>query len=473
MPTYTVNDQEIHAVEAGSPNRQKAILIHGWSSSSYAMSPLMGLLSQRFSCVAIDLPGYGNSPPLSGQTSIPTYAELLVDLVERISDGPVVLVGHSMGGMISLTMAQRHPAIVERMVLICPTVTGRLSNMINLLISPINMIERFGLGQLIVSAVETAYVGLTDRLMRPVSFADRTGITEEEYHRLRADARRPGQGRVRAECFFAMRENDLSGTFTRVDTPSLVIWGAEDNTVPLRDAGVIVDEWPEAKLRIIPKAGHWPHFETPLITRRLVASYLGLPLLSNKLRTPVDDAELARIEETARFLAHSGIGNDLSFEQRIRLAAQLKQRRHPPNRSIFAESQEHEMYIVQDGTVDVWTDPDQAEGFSSQATPIETPGRTRKVSTLKPGDMAGELAMLDQGLRTADLIAGPEGATVLALERERLLALVEDDPELGNQLLWNIATVMSQRVRFILWQLRRAQQKAKAEQELWEKERGL
>jgi CRP-like cAMP-binding protein len=269
-----------------------------------------------------------------------------------------------------------------------------------------------------------------------------------------------------------MRDNDLSDTINRIETPSLVIWGAEDNTVPLRDAGVVADEWPDAKLRIIPKAGHWPHFETPIITRRLVASYLGLPLLSDKLHTPVDDDELARIQETARFLAHSGIGNDLTFAQRTRLAAQLRQRRYRPHHSIFAESDSQEMYIVQDGTVEVWTDPSRSEGFSSQSEPAESSGQPGKVATLRPGDMAGELAMLDQGLRTADLITGPEGATVLALDRERLLALMEDDSELSSQLLWNIANVMSQRVRFILWQLRRAQQKAKAEQELWEKERG-
>lgn len=462
MPVYTVSGQEIHVSEEGSPNRQKAILIHGWSSSSYAMSSLMGLLSQRFSCVAVDLPGYGKSPPLP-DTSIPAYAELLVDLIEQISDGPVVLIAHSMGGMISLTMAQRYPMLVERMVLICPTITGRLSNMINVLISPINIIERFGLGQLLVSLVEKAYVGLTDRLMRPVSFADRTGITQEEYYQLRADARRPGQGRVRAECFFSMRDNDLSGTFDQVGAPGLVIWGTEDNTVPLRDAGVVADEWPDADLRFIPKAGHWPHFEAPDIVHRLVASYLGLPLLSDKLHSPVEDDELTGIQELAQFLAHSGIGNGLNLAQRTRLAAQLRQRSYPPYCNILDQDPDNsEMYIVRDGTLDVWSDPD---------SPGEAPRQPQKVATIMPGEMVGELAMLDQGLRTADLITGAEGATILALDRDRLLALAEDDAELGSLLLWNIATVMSQRVRFILWQLQRAQQRTRAEQKLLEEER--
>jgi pimeloyl-ACP methyl ester carboxylesterase/CRP-like cAMP-binding protein len=463
LAVYTINGQEIHTVEEGSPNRQKAILIHGWSSSSFAMSPLAGLLSQRFHCISIDLPGYGNSPPLEERATIPMYAELICDFIEQISDGPAVLVGHSMGGMISVTAALNEPILVERMVLICPTITGRLSRTINTMISPINMIESLGLGQLMVSAIERAYVGLTDRLMRPVSFADRTGITEADYARLRSDARHPGQGRVRAQCFFAMRDNDLSGKLYQVDTPALVIWGAEDNTVPLRDAGVVADEWLEADLRILPKAGHWPHFETPIPTRRQVASYLGLPLLSDKLHAPVDDEEHARIREVSNFLAHSSVGSTLTQAQRSRLAAQLRQYNFAPYRNIVEQNDaSQEMYIIQSGTVEVWTDPDNTG---------KEPQNPQRVASVKPGEMTGELAMLDQGLRTADLIAGPDGAVVLGLDRNRLLALLEDDAELGSRLLWNIAQAMSGRVRFILWQLQRAHQRAQSEQQLWEQER--
>ncbi|HET90405.1 MAG TPA: alpha/beta fold hydrolase, partial [Chloroflexi bacterium] len=48
-------------------------MIHGWSSSWYAMSPLLGLVSQRFRAIAVDLPGYGASPPLHERVTIPAY----------------------------------------------------------------------------------------------------------------------------------------------------------------------------------------------------------------------------------------------------------------------------------------------------------------------------------------------------------------------------------------------------------------
>jgi CRP-like cAMP-binding protein len=324
------------------------------------------------------------------------------------------------------------------------------------MVSPITVIERFRLGSLLTSTAERLLVGISDRLMRPASFAERTGISEQEYERIRADVRRPDQGRVRAECFAAMRDHDLRGRLGQIQIPTLVFWGAEDNTVPLRDAGVVADEWPGADLRIIPKAGHWPHFETPDTVRRQVAAFLGLPVYAQELYTPQTDVERALLRESARFLVNSDLGQHLSLAQRSRLATQCRRNVYSPGAQIVQEDQAgNELYIIQDGTLEVWNDPD---------LPGQAPQKLRHAATLRPGQIAGELAMLDQGQRSADLIAGPEGATVLSLTRERLLALCEDDPLLGVQLLWNLTTAMSQRVRFVLWQLERTLHRHGAEQ---------
>lgn len=451
MPIFNVNGQDIHIIESGHPNRQVALLIHGWSSSWYAMSPLIGLMSQRFRVMAVDLPGYGKSPKLDKRTTIEDYVDLLADLLEAEADGPVVLIGHSMGGMIGSHMAIKYPALVERMVLICPTITGKLSTYINFVVSPVTFAESLPFSKYISKAVEGAVIGLTDRIMRPASFAERTGITEEDYHRIRADARRPDQGIVRAECFSAMRENDLSARIHNMETPALVLWGAEDNTVPLRDAGVVADEWPLADLRILPKAGHWPHFEQPDTIKRLIASFLGVPLVMGELSQPVTDEELARTEEIAQFLAHSDVGNNLNLTQRMRMAAQFQQRVYEPGETIVnIKDTGNEMFVIQDGTVEVWSDPDN---------PGEWTENFRRVATLRPGQISGELSLFDEGVRSADLVAGNTGATVLAITRSVVQDMCEDDPILGSRFLWNMSRAMSHRVRFIQWQFRRARQR--------------
>ncbi len=183
-----------------------------------------------------------------------------------------------MGGMIGLTMAIRHPQLVERLVLLCPTISGRLSLFVNLFIGPIVLLERIPFADRLTSLIERHLLPITDRLMRPASYADRTGIPDTIHERLKADVRRPGQGLIRAECYQAMRANDLRGRLRQVRVPTLCIWGMEDNTVPLRDASVVADELPDADLRIIPNAGHWPQFETPELTQRYIRAFLSTPI---------------------------------------------------------------------------------------------------------------------------------------------------------------------------------------------------
>lgn len=443
MPHYTVGGQRIYARREGPYNAQVAILIHGWSSSWYALSPILPLVSKRFACLAIDLPGYGNSPPLATRTTIPAYVDLIAKLIRDITDGPVVLIGHSMGGMISLTMALRYPMLVERMVLLNPTISGQLSTFINMFILPFTMLEGSIVGDYVLSALSPYLLTLTDRLMRPASFAERTEITEEVYKRLRADARRRGQGRVRAECYRAMRNNDLRGMLGQIEAPSLVLWGAEDNTVPLRDAGIVADEWSSVDLRIIPKAGHWPQFETPDITRRYLASFLGLPLVTSRLDEATNSAIV--VSEIAQFLTHSDVGNGMSLAQRMRLAAQCHVHTYSPGSDIAtAQDQGSELYIVKEGTVEVWLD---------QITMGMQIPNAQRLAVLQPGQITGELALLDGGRRSATLRAGPEGTTVLTLDREQVIALSDDDPPLGIRLIWNIATALALRLRLINWQI--------------------
>jgi CRP-like cAMP-binding protein len=301
--------------------------------------------------------------------------------------------------------------------------------------------------------------------MRPALFAQRSGITSEDYKRIRMDARRSGQGRVRAECFRAMQENDLQGRIGDIETPTLILWGAEDNTVPLRDAGVVADEWPQADLRIIPQAGHWPHFETPEIARRQVAAYLGLSLHKADLTMPEEAEERVRVSDVANFLAHSALGDNLNLAQRTRLAAQLQQKHYNPGEGIVHTTDKgHDLYLIQSGTVEVWQEPDPIDELEHNHTKL------KRVAILRPGQITGEMAMLDQGERSADLLAGKGGATILSIDRERLMALCEDDAVLGTRVMWNLATAVSRRARYILWQLNRSQKRNMSDSEKAEAE---
>lgn len=450
MQTYTITigDQIVHVQEDGAPTSPIAILIHGWSSSSFTWAPLIPTLSRRYRCIAIDLPGFGRSPAPKTPPTIAGYADLVAQIIEKFSERPALVLGHSMGGQIAATLALRHPQIIERMVLLNPALSGRLSTRVNLLIKPHVLAEQYRFLELVIFLLAQTPLDYTDRLLKPANFAERARarVAPDAYQRIRADARRRGQGRMRAACFIAMSKGDLRGQLERIEPSALVIWGAEDNIVPLRDAGAVAAEWPKADLRIVPNAGHWPQFEQTDATLRHIAHFLGLP---PEIDDPHQEQEqdLAQIQETAQFLNNSEIGGKLTEGQRLRLASIVHRHRYAPGQQIVsAETSGDEMYIVKDGTMEVWLTPSPAGGRA--VDPV-------RLAFLNAGQVAGELALLDGTTRSADLRAGPEGAVVLALTQAALATLSEDDPDLGMRLMKNLAISLGRRLRHQNWRAAR------------------
>ncbi|MDW8148573.1 MAG: alpha/beta fold hydrolase [Roseiflexaceae bacterium] len=451
MALYTIDDQTIYLEETGPENAPYAFLVHGWASSSYTWKPILPVLSCRYRCVAIDLPGFGRSPAPTHPPTITGYADLVARLIEHFSpDQPVALFGHSMGGQISTALALRYPLLVERMVLLNPALSGRLSTRVNLLIGPHVLAERFPPLEWLLHLLAKTPIDYTDYLLRPSNFAERAQVLEEDYQRIRADARRPGQGRMRAACFQAMRQGDLRGKLSMVEPPALVIWGAEDNIVPLRDAGAVAAEWPTADLRIIPNAGHWPQFEQPDATLRHIALFLGLPPAGVAL--PADLRDIGELRAIAQFLNNSEIGGHLNETQRLRVASLLQQRVLAPRERLAAAGERsHEMYIVQDGLLEVWLDPVHVGG--ARQPPV-------RIAFMQSGQVAGELGLLEDTERSAELRAGDQPTTVLVLTREALNTLAEDDPALGMRLMQNLAVSLGRRLRRQNWLAQRLERRA-------------
>jgi pimeloyl-ACP methyl ester carboxylesterase/CRP-like cAMP-binding protein len=438
MTSYSIDRQTIFVQESGPVGAPLAILIHGWSSSSFTWAPVLPALNRRYRCVAIDLPGFGNSPQPTRPPTIAWYADLVAGVIEQLGqERPALVLGHSMGGQIGATLALRHPALIEQLVLLNPALSGRLSSRVNFLLAPHVFAERYPVMEWIIHVLAQTPLDYTDWLLKPSNFAEQAEISEEAYRQIRADARRRGQGRTRATCFMAMRAGDLRGKLSQIEAPTLVLWGAEDNIVPLRDAGLVAKEWPRADLRLIPNAGHWPQFEQPDATARHIAHFLGLPPTLATEKPSSDDLEFLR--SLAQFLNNTEIGGKLTESQRLRLAALLHSHGYSPGEPIATmNSLGHEMYLVKEGQLDVWV--------TIPATEYQ-PERKVLLASVQAGQVAGELALLDGTPRSAELRAGEQGATLLTLTEEGLATLANDDPHMGMRLMQNLAISLGRRLR--------------------------
>lgn len=93
--------------DSGSGN--VIVLLHGFLETHHIWNEFASVLSSRFRVIAFDLPGFGQSPLLPGNFSISDVANSVLDCLVTITNEPVCLIGHSLGGYVSLAMVQQQP----------------------------------------------------------------------------------------------------------------------------------------------------------------------------------------------------------------------------------------------------------------------------------------------------------------------------------------------------------------------------
>lgn len=105
-------------------NGPTVVLVHGIASSSVTFHHLVPLLEQHFRCVSIDILGFGRSPaPETAEYTLDEHvAALHATIKANRLRGPLIIVGHSLGALISARFAAEHPQMVEHLVLVSPPV---------------------------------------------------------------------------------------------------------------------------------------------------------------------------------------------------------------------------------------------------------------------------------------------------------------------------------------------------------------
>ena len=145
------------------------------------------------------------------------------------------------------------------------------------------------------------------------------------------------------------------------------------------------------------------------------------------------------IEFAQQVFSGSEIADGLAPDQLARLAAIGQMRAYTSGDLICDEHERSdELYIVGAGTVEVWLDP---------ASIGDQTSAPRKIASLQAGQTCGELALLDGGVRSARLRAGPHGARLMAFTCAELLALCEADTSIGYRLMRNLAGALALRLR--------------------------
>lgn len=238
------------------------VLLHGFPLNRDLFSPILPALAQLGRVVAVDLPGFGGSPPLPCPFTLGQMADAVWDLLDRLQLPSCVLAGHSMGGYVALEMAARRPESLRALILLAshpqpdsPEALARRQEGVRLI--------REGRRQEFLHAFLARLLAPSMRARQPRLAAEVAAMA----------ATVPDE--VLVGCLQAMAGRaDHRPTLARLQVPLLVLVGEEDALIPPELAAATAQHACRGQLERVPLAGHLPPMEMPVATGEALARFL-------------------------------------------------------------------------------------------------------------------------------------------------------------------------------------------------------
>jgi pimeloyl-ACP methyl ester carboxylesterase len=245
------------------------VLVHGLAGAAANWIELARLLAARHRLIVPELPGHGGSAPLPAAPGLDAFADRVLAIAAREDACPAALVGHSLGGLVSLRAALRHPEAVRAVVLAGSAGISSTSRRAEFWISvftfarPAKLVAPFR-GRLGRHAVLRGPVFSRYQVADPRSLTPRMVEGFLAGAALHSDIVSSGRALVRDD-----PRIDLDG----VRCPCLVVWGARDLQVPIDDAFELARRL-RAPLRTIADCGHLLIGERPQAVADAIESFL-------------------------------------------------------------------------------------------------------------------------------------------------------------------------------------------------------
>ena len=247
-----IEGQRTRALETGTGH--PVLVLHGWGGRIESMTPIVSCLVPRFRVLACDLPGFGESPVPAAVWRTPDYAAFVRDLLAEIGVPKAHFIGHSFGAKTSLCLAATHPAFVDKLVLVASSGLRKAPSM------------RVRAKRLASRGARIAgRLGPPGRRLRSAVYER---IASTDYRE--AGPMRPILVKVVNE--------DFSSLLPSVRASTLLVWGSEDDAVPIQHARRMEELIPDAGLVLLEGAGHFPYLDDGASFCRIVRHFLGAPL---------------------------------------------------------------------------------------------------------------------------------------------------------------------------------------------------
>lgn len=249
------------------------VLVHGLGGSHVNWASVGPLLARTHRVVAVDLPGFGRTPLAGRSSKVEANADVLARFIRALGDEPATVVGNSMGGMLAMMCAARHPEIVRALILVNaahePVLGARIDREVALAFATYS-VPRLGEYVMRVRAKTLTPERLVRETMRMCAAEpEKLDAALLAAHVAIAEERRSMEWAH--EAFLTASRSLVRALFTpgfmrrvadSVRVPTLVIHGERDRlvSVSLARAAAKRHHW---DLEVLSGVGHVPQMETP------------------------------------------------------------------------------------------------------------------------------------------------------------------------------------------------------------------
>lgn len=232
------------------------LLLHGWGGQVESMAPVFDCLVGHFTVWSLDLPGFGRSDRPRTAWGAEHYAGFVNSFLSRVRVPVAHVVAHSFGGRIAIVLAATWPRRVDKLILVDSA--G---------IRPRHAIAYY---------CRVLLAKGTRALLSSRICGDRgPGLEEKALGLLGSDDyREAGENR---DTLVKLVNEDLRAFLPRISSSTLLIWGSEDEVVPLAHARLMEDSVPDSALVVLEGAGHFSYLDRQDEFCLILRTFLGAP----------------------------------------------------------------------------------------------------------------------------------------------------------------------------------------------------
>lgn len=255
MSIVVIENQVVHYEVFG--RGRPVLFLHGWLGSWRYWYPTVEVMAEQFRTYSFDFWGFGDSRRTNVSESIQNYSSQVVNFLDALGIDRILLVGHSMGGMVALKTAIDYPQRIQRVVTVGAPFQGTSLSWL-LKLTDISFFAN----------VFARWPWLRGNLFRFFLGEAR----DPAVHEIISDSLKSSASTLRLAVSSMMR-TDLRPELPMLQVPGLIIHGGRDDIVNPNQADLF-DDTPKAEVVLMPRSRHFPFLDEPELFNRLLLQFL-------------------------------------------------------------------------------------------------------------------------------------------------------------------------------------------------------